>query len=89
MAFAWKMLIPLALINIMVVAVEVFVWRYWDVTDWVLAAFVAINFAVAVLAIVSFLRIITASYYRLPRRVRLMHEISVPSLPAPGTAAPS
>ncbi len=37
MAFAWKMLIPLALINIAVVAVEVLLWRELRADDWVLA----------------------------------------------------
>jgi hypothetical protein len=32
---------------------------------------------------------ITRNYYRLPTRVRLVHDISVPSLPAPETAARS
>jgi NADH-quinone oxidoreductase subunit H len=91
MAFAWKMLIPLALLNITVVAIEVFVWRYWDTSDWILAAFVVVNAIIAVMSIRAFLRIITSGYYRLPRRVRLVHDISVPNLPAPtpGTAARS
>jgi NADH-quinone oxidoreductase subunit H len=83
MAFAWKMLIPLALLNIAVVAVEVFVWRYWETSDWILAAFVVVNTIIAVLSIRAFLRIITSGFYRLPRRVRLVHDISVPNLPAP------
>jgi NADH-quinone oxidoreductase subunit H len=83
MALAWKMLIPLALINIAIVAVEVFIWRYWDVTDWVLAAFVVANAILAALVLGFFFRMITASYYRLPTRVRLVHDVSVPSLPAP------
>ena len=83
MAFAWKMLIPLALINIVVVAIEILLWRELELTDWVLAAFVAINAVLAVALIMFFFRIITRDYYRLPRRVRLEHDISVPSLPAP------
>jgi NADH-quinone oxidoreductase subunit H len=83
MAFAWKMLIPLALINIVVVAVEVLLWRELELTDWVLAAFIAINAVLAVVLVMFFFRIITRDYYRLPRRVRLEHDISVPSLPAP------
>lgn len=86
MAFSWKMLIPLALINIAVVATEVLLWRELDITDWVLAAFVAVNFALAIVAVAAFFRIITAGYYRLPRRVRLVHDVSVPSLPAPGAS---
>lgn len=87
MAFAWKMLIPLALINIAVVAVEILVWREFELTDWVLAAFGVINFILAVALIVWFYRMLTRVFYRLPTRVRLVSEVSVPSLPAPGTAS--
>ena len=88
MNISWKMLIPLALINIVIVAVEVFIWRYWDVTDWVLAAYVVVNFVLTALLIALFFRIVTAGFYRMPRRVRLVGEISVPSLPAPGPFRP-
>ena len=83
MAFAWKMLIPLALINVVIVAVEVLLWRELELSDWVLAAYIAINAVLAVLLFGFFFRMITRDYYRLPRRVRLEHDISVPSLPAP------
>jgi NADH-quinone oxidoreductase subunit H len=90
MAFAWKMLIPLALINVVVVAVEVLLWRELELTDWVLAAYVVINAVLALALIVFFFRLITRDFYRLPRRVRLEHDISVPSLPAPAAnPAPS
>ena len=83
MSFSWKMLIPLALINIAIVAVEVFIWRYWDVTDWILAAYVVINLALTVVLMGAFFRIITSGLYKMPRRVRLVGDIGVPSLPAP------
>jgi NADH-quinone oxidoreductase subunit H len=89
MAFAWKMLIPLALINIAVVATEVLLWRELELDDWVLAAYVAINIALAALLLGFFFRMITKDYYRLPLRVRLVHDVSVPSLPAPGPATGS
>ncbi len=91
MAFAWKMLIPLALINIAIVATEVLIWRELELTNWVLAAFGVINFALAVTLFGVFFRSLTADFYRLPRRVRLEPDISVPSLPAPSreTASPS
>jgi NADH-quinone oxidoreductase subunit H len=88
MAFAWKMLIPLALINVVVVAIEVLLWRELELTDWVLAAFVAINAVLTVALVMFFFRMITRDYYRLPRRVRLEHDISVPSLPAPQLSVP-
>jgi hypothetical protein len=83
MAFAWKMLIPMALINIAVVGLEVMLWRELELSDWVLAAYAVINFILAGLLIAFFFRLITRSLYRMPRRVRLVHDISVPSLPAP------
>ena len=86
MGFAWKMLIPLALINIAVVAVEVLLWRELDLTDWVLVAFGIINLILAVVLIAMFYRMLTANFYRMPTRVRLVPDISVPSLPAPGSA---
>ena len=88
MSFSWKMLIPLALINIAIVAAEVFIWRYWDVTDWILAAYVVVNLVLTVLLIGMFFRIITAGFYKMPRRVRLVGDIGVPSLPAPEAARP-
>jgi NADH-quinone oxidoreductase subunit H len=89
MAFAWKMLIPLALINILVVATEVLLWRELELGDWVLALFAVINIALAIALIVAFFRFITARLYRLPTRVRLAHDVSVPSLAAPGSTAGS
>jgi NADH-quinone oxidoreductase subunit H len=89
MAFAWKMLIPLALINIAVVATEVLLWRELELDNWVLGAYVVINMALAVMLLGYFFRMITRDYYRLPRRVRLVHDVSVPSLPAPGPASGS
>jgi NADH-quinone oxidoreductase subunit H len=89
MAFAWKLLIPMALLNIAVAATEVLLWRELEWDNWVLAIFAVINIALMVLMFVFFFRMITRSFYRLPRRVRLVHDISVPSLPAPGPAAGS
>jgi NADH-quinone oxidoreductase subunit H len=82
MAFAWKMLIPMALISIAITALEVFVWREFELGDWVLYVFVAVNLVLAAVLLASFFRMITRGYYRLPRRVRLVHDIAVPSLPA-------
>jgi NADH-quinone oxidoreductase subunit H len=83
MGFAWKMLIPLALINIAVVALEVLLWRELELGDWALAAYAVINLALALALVVAFFRFLTAGFYRLPTRVRLVGDISVPILPAP------
>lgn len=86
MAFSWKMLIPLALINVCVVAAEVLLWRELELGDGVLALYVAVNALLTVVCVGLFFRLLTARLYRLPRRVRLVREVSVPSLPAPGGA---
>ena len=86
MAFAWKMLIPLALINVAIVATEVLIWREFELDSWILAPYALINIALAAFFLVVFFRMITANFYRLPTRVRLYHDISVPDLAAPGAA---
>jgi hypothetical protein len=83
------MLIPMALINIIVIATEVLLWRELEWDNWVLAPFALFNIALMFAMIGFFFRLNTRNYYRLPRRVRLVHDISVPSLPAPGPAAGS
>ena len=87
MAFAWKMLIPLALLSTMMVATELLLWRELALGDWVLIAFGAVNYLIAAALLVGFFRLITARLYRLPRRVRLVREIAVPSLRAPEAAS--
>lgn len=82
MAVAWKMLLPMALINIAVIAVEVLVWQEWF-GSWILAPYAVINIALAVGLLMLFFRLITANLYRLPRRVILVRDIQVPDLPAP------
>jgi NADH-quinone oxidoreductase subunit H len=84
MAFAWKMLLPLALLNVAIVAAEVLVWRQLEISAGVMLPVIAIlNWGVAAALIVFFFRLVTARLYRLPTRARLVHDISVPSLPAP------
>ncbi len=83
MAFAWKMLLPLSLINIAIVATEVLIWREWEITNWILALYSLINIGLAAVLLRAFFLFMTANLYRLPRRVRLVPNIDVPSLPAP------
>lgn len=88
MTFAWKMLIPLAIVNIAIVATELFIWDQLGANNNILFALVVINSVLAVLMLQwSFTRM-TAQFYRLPRRVRLVGEVSVPSLPAPSSVVP-
>ena len=87
MAFAWKMLMPMSFVNIVVVAAEVLVWQEWSLhNDWILVPFAVINLALAVGMLMLFFRVTTAALYRLPRRVILVSDIQVPSLPAPAPA---
>ncbi|MCH7811430.1 MAG: NADH-quinone oxidoreductase subunit NuoH [Chloroflexi bacterium] len=82
MAFAWKFLLPLSLVNVMLVSVEVFIWRQNEISAGiVLPIFAAVNLALAGLLIAGFARMLTSGYERFPRRARLVKEIDVP-LPA-------
>ena len=86
MGLAWKMLLPLSLINVAVIAVEVLIWEEGDFGSWILAPFALINIALALGLLMLFFRLITAKLYRLPRRVILVRDIQVPNLPAPQAA---
>jgi len=55
MAFAWKVLFPLSIVNVFLTAIEVLVWPNPTTTEWWTMA--AINWAVAILSIVIFSRI--------------------------------
>ena len=83
MAFSWKMLIPLALINIGVVSAEVLIWRLNEFGSWIFWVYALINIAMMFVLLQFFFTMLTKNYYRLPRRAVLVHDVSVPSLPAP------
>jgi NADH-quinone oxidoreductase subunit H len=87
MGLAWKMLLPLALANIAIVATEVLIAGELELGDWVLWVYAVVNLALAVLLLMAFFRVLTAKLYRLPRRVLLVPDIQVPALPAPSTQA--
>mgnify|MGYP001561272645 CR=1 FL=1 len=83
LAFAWKWMTPMAIINIVVVAAEVTVW---EETGWsaivLLPAYMAINCALAVGLIVAWVRAFAPKFQRFPDRPRFYSNIDVPSLPA-------
>jgi NADH-quinone oxidoreductase subunit H len=85
LAFAWKWMTPMALINIVLVACEV---TLWEETGWsaalLLPIFIAVNGALAVGLIVAWVRAFAPKFQRFPDRPRFYSEIDVPSLPAPG-----
>jgi NADH-quinone oxidoreductase subunit H len=83
LAFAWKWLTPMAIINIVVVAAEVLVWNETGWSKWVMVpAFIAINGAVTAALIVAFVRVFAPKFQRFPTRPRFYSDIDVPSLPA-------
>ena len=86
MAFAWKVLVPLAIVNVFVSALEVFIWTEYDLSAGVvLPIFAVVNFALAGALIAGFGRMIGRDMERFPKRPRLVSDIDVP-LPEPATA---
>lgn len=89
LAFAWKWMTPMALLNILVVAGEVAIW---DETGWsaaiLIPAFIAVNSIFAVVLIVAWVRVFAPKFQRFPDRPRFYSNIDVPSLPAVAPAAP-
>lgn len=83
LAFAWKWMTPMAIINIVVVAAEVTVW---EETGWsaivLLPAYMILNGALAVGLIVAWVRAFAPRFQRFPDRPRFYSTIDVPSLPA-------
>ena len=79
MAFAWKMLLPLGLINILLAALEVLVWEEYGLSAGVvLPIFAIVNFALAGMLIFGWTRLMTDQFERLPKRARLVPDINVP-----------
>lgn len=89
MAFAWKWMTPMALLNIVLVAAEVVVW---EETGWsaavMLPAFIVINNIFAVALIVAWVKTFAPKLQRFPDRPRFYSNIDVPSLPAVAVGTP-
>ena len=86
MAFAWKVLLPLSIVNVLMVALEVFIWTEYELSAGiVLPIFGVVNFALAGALIFGFAKIMTRTMERFPKRPRLVADIDVP-LPEPTTA---
>lgn len=88
MGFAWKFLLPLALINILLVALEVLIWVEYEVSAGVvLPIFAAVNIALAGVLVVGWTRLMGFHFERLPKRPLLYHDIAVPVGKEPARAA--
>ncbi len=87
MAFAWKFLLPLGLANVLLAALEVLVWEQYGLSAGVvLPIFAVANFTLAGALLVGWSHVMTQPFERLPKRARLVHEISVPLPGEPATA---
>jgi NADH-quinone oxidoreductase subunit H len=77
MAFTWKFLLPLTLVNIFVAGLEVLIWQQNDLSAGaVLPAFAVINLALAVGLVVAWARFLGhAGADSRPRRALLMKEL--------------
>lgn len=85
MAFAWKFLLPLALVNVMLGALEVLLWVEYDLSaGLVLPIFSAVNLSLAVVLVFGWMRLVALPFQRLPSRARLVPDIA---MPAPGAPA--
>jgi NADH-quinone oxidoreductase subunit H len=88
MAFAWKLLLPLGLVNVLLSAFEVLIWQEYDLSAGiVLPIFAVANFALAGALLAGWTKVMTQPFERLPKRARLVHEINVP-LPGEPASAP-
>lgn len=73
MAFAWKFLLPLALVNFLAAAIEVTIWREYELSAGImLPVAAAINVALMVGLLVAWGRVMSRQFMRFPRRARLV-----------------
>lgn len=83
LAFAWKWLTPMAILNIVMVAAEVTIWEESGVSaGLLLPLYMAVNTVFAGAIIVAFVRLLAPKFERFPAQLRFYANIDVPSLPA-------
>lgn len=75
MGLAWKYLLPLAALNLLVVAAERLWWHEANLGDSIVYLFVAANIALAVLLLVGWARVLGYRPERVPTRPRLVHQV--------------
>jgi NADH-quinone oxidoreductase subunit H len=82
LAFAWKWMLPMALLNIAAVATEVTIW---EETGWsagiLIPAFIVVNNALAFMLIGAWLKFLSPSFQRFPQRLRFYATIDATTLP--------
>ena len=89
LAFAWKWLTPMAILNIVMVAAEVTIWEESGLSAGiVLPIYMAVNTAFAGAIIVAFVRFFAPKFERFPKQLRFYANIDVPALPAVAADAP-
>ena len=74
MAFAWKFLLPLAVLNLLVVAVERLIWVENDIGDGIVWLFAAINIVLSIAAVWAWARFLGYRPESVPTRPRLARE---------------
>lgn len=83
LAFAWKWMTPMAILNLILVAAEVLVWEQsgWS-AGFLIPAYIVINNALAAVTIIAFIKLLSPKFQRFPNQLRMYGGIDVPSLPA-------
>jgi NADH-quinone oxidoreductase subunit H len=75
LSFAWKFLLPLALVNVLMVAAEVLVWNENGLSAGVvLPIFAVINLAMTVILVTGYARLIGFSRTQKPRTLRMVKD---------------
>ena len=83
LAFAWKWMTPMAILNLILVAAEVLIWEQsgWS-AGFLIPAYIVINNALAAVTIIAFIKLLSPKFQRFPNQLRMYGGIDVPSLPA-------
>jgi NADH-quinone oxidoreductase subunit H len=74
MAFAWKFMLPVALVNLFIVATERALWVENDLDDNIVYVFMLVNIVAAVAVMVGWARFLGYRPERNPRRARLVKD---------------
>jgi NADH-quinone oxidoreductase subunit H len=78
LAFAWKFLLPLALVNVLLAALEILIWVEYEVSAGVvLPVFTVVNLSLAVALVVGWTRLMAFRFERLPKRAVLVRDVGV------------